>query len=199
MGRKKFNMDPKKVGKKNTVAQLEIWFVCCGFRNQDITWGSLSFSGDPVSDWEWLTEEYQRRHCSVPLQRRGPQQNSHRRLSRREVRKKILSTLSLTVFHSCWPISQQPYTWLIKVSNREHIVSLLLYFLLVKLTPILSQTQVIGSTFRPSSQDNDRYSKANICAWLSYSQVTWSIDSQFWNVCVWKQLKISLEWRDHPC
>lgn len=135
MGRKKFNMDPKKVGKKDTVAQLEIWFVCCGLRNQDITWGSLSFSGDPVSDWEWLTEEYQRRHCSVPLQRRGPQQNSHWRLSRREVRKKILSTLSLTVFHSCWPISQQPYTWLIKVSNREHIVSLLLYFLLVKSRP----------------------------------------------------------------
>lgn len=29
MGRKKFNMDPKKVGKKDTVAQLEIcllWF-----------------------------------------------------------------------------------------------------------------------------------------------------------------------------
>lgn len=120
-------------------------------------------------------------------------------ISERGQKEDFIHSLSLTVFHSCWPISQQPYTWLIKVSNREHIVSLLLYFLLVKLTPILSQTQVIGSTFRPSSQDNDRYSKANICAWLSYSQVTWSIDSQFWNVCVWKQLKISLEWRDHPC
>lgn len=80
MGRKKFNMDPKKVGGSS----------CCDVNKYDlwcshVTWDPVSSSGDPVPDWERLAEEHQRWHCSISLQGRGPQQNGHWRLPRREV------------------------------------------------------------------------------------------------------------------
>lgn len=50
----------------------------------------LLYIGDPVSFGEWSSPEHPRGHCTVPLQRRGAQQNSHRGLLRR--------TVSSTVF-----------------------------------------------------------------------------------------------------
>ena len=62
--------------------------------------------------------------------------------------------------------------WLIKASNSERIFSVLLCFLLVKHTPILSQTQLIAPTFRRSSQDHVHCSIVSICLWLSYSFIS---------------------------
>lgn len=93
MGRKKFNMDPKKVGGNNCYHASEVrvfWQVGCNW--------DLIFTGHPVPDWEWLAEEYQWRHCSVPLQRRRPQQNSHWRLPRREVRRNLFLFYHLQCF-----------------------------------------------------------------------------------------------------
>lgn len=62
--------------------------------------------------------------------------------------------------------------WLINTSNSNSIFSVLLCFLLVRHTPIHSQTQFIAPTFRSSSRDDVRYSTASICVWLSYSFIS---------------------------
>lgn len=45
----------------------------------------ISLPGDPLPDWQLAAEKHQRKHCSVSLQGRGPQQNGHWRLPGRKV------------------------------------------------------------------------------------------------------------------
>lgn len=157
--------------------------------------GALSLSsGDPVPDWKRLAEEHQRRHRSIPLQGRRPQQNSHWRLPWREVRIKIVFLFSfLRISHP--PsiiryilIHQHSSMWLIKASKSKRIFSVLLHFLLVKHTPIFSQTQFISSTFRPSCQDIACCSIGS-CLWLSYSFISNCENTTRECVCFWKAIK----------
>lgn len=170
MGRKKFNMDPKKVGGSNVVVLQK-----CDLSYQYVTTGPVSVLGDPIPHWEWLAEKHQRRHCSVPLQGRGPQQNGHRRLPRREVRTKIVAFLFHThsLSYSLSVATTHPPIVVDKSISSQSIFSILLCFPLVQHTPILLH---IDPTFRSSSQDNVQCSKATIWLQLSYSYVTWLRD-----------------------
>lgn len=112
MGRKKFNMDPKKVlwgaglvtrlwgsaqlyHLPGQVAGTEAEPAArAGTSGQGAGWWgqprtpkhpSCTPPGHPVPDRERPAEEHVRGHCSVPVQGRGPQQDSHRRLPGREV------------------------------------------------------------------------------------------------------------------
>lgn len=80
--------------------------------------------------------------------------------------------LTISLSHSLSPFTNTHPCGLIKALNGKCIFSVLLCFLLVRHTPILSQTQFIGPTFRSSSQDDVRYSIASICLWLSYSFIS---------------------------
>lgn len=53
--------------------------------NQKCAFSFFLWTGDPVSAGERSSAEHPRRHCTVSLQRRGAQQNSHRGLLRRTV------------------------------------------------------------------------------------------------------------------
>lgn len=93
MGRKKFNMDPKKVpcsfATKNTSAYNQpLYRSLFQMLSFSITHplSSFSSSGNPVPAGERPPSTNSRRHCPIPLQRRGPQQDRHRRLLRRTVR-----------------------------------------------------------------------------------------------------------------
>lgn len=113
MGRKKFNMDPKKVPCKPPVFiphHLSLQFLTGlerkGFQERSnicletpsfpiippqwrptaVLFFSSSPPGNPVPAGERPPSANPRRHCPVPLQRRGPQQDRHRRLLRRAVR-----------------------------------------------------------------------------------------------------------------
>lgn len=120
MGRKKFNMDPKKVlhihmlsfktisahsipvalkgmtfranmNQRSTVYHVTLSFsiIPPRFKQNSHPVFSSSSPGNPVSAGERPPSANPRRHCPVPLQRRGPQQNRHRRLLRRAVRQSI--------------------------------------------------------------------------------------------------------------
>lgn len=96
MGRKKFNMDPKKVT------------ICCGW---SLIWESRirlahrlsGASGDPVPAGERPPPEHAGGHRAVPLQRRGAQQDRHRGLLRRTVRA-LFRWLSLPPRCACTPM-----------------------------------------------------------------------------------------------
>lgn len=82
MGRKKFNMDPKKVSLTFTMRNIQnpsFWLISLW------RW-TVSFSaGHRVSGGEWAAQAHSRGYCSVPLQRRRAQQDCHRRLPWRKV------------------------------------------------------------------------------------------------------------------
>lgn len=151
MGRKKFNMDPKKVGDRTSDLV---------FHEQLLTLCPVSAIGDPVHDREWLAEEYQWRHRAVPPQGRGPQQNGHWRLPWREV-----TMLFFPLIFSVESYAIHPCGWY-SVTLPEHI-----FHSSLQDTPILSQRPFIIPTLRPSSQEVTRCSKAHIWFWWSYSSV----------------------------
>lgn len=138
---------------------------------QDVTWGAVSFSGDPVPNREWLAKEYQRRHCSIPLQGRGPQQNSHWWLPWREVRIKIDFFLYLTSSLS-YSLSSFTSTYVVEKqkSNSERIFSVLLRFRFVWHTPILSQTQLlVPHSDRPVKKMSVAQYSPSVCDYLTHS------------------------------
>lgn len=97
MGRKKFNMDPKKV----RFLQVHNWEYSESFILPYLCGDGLVFfsAGHRVSGGEWATQAHSRRYCSVPLQRRRAQQDCHWRLPWRKVHApKIYSESFLLLF-----------------------------------------------------------------------------------------------------
>lgn len=81
MGRKKFNMDPKKVPLFFVVLRLTFTFI---FPFPLYT-EYLPLAGHPVLGGERAGQTHGRGHRSVPVQGRRPQQDCHRRLPGGEV------------------------------------------------------------------------------------------------------------------
>lgn len=95
MGRKKFNMDPKKVRGDPQLWSLNLNHSLKLSKIPICTALALSLkTGNPVSFGEWSSPEHPRGHCTVPLQRRRAQQNSHRGLFRGTVSSPVFSLFS---------------------------------------------------------------------------------------------------------
>lgn len=107
MGRKKFNMDPKKVPLFFVVLRLTFTFI---FPFPLYT-EYLPLAGHPVLGGERAGQTHGRGHRSVPVQGRRPQQDCHRRLPGGEVphadnfiRLSLLTHQSHIFFFSSCPI-----------------------------------------------------------------------------------------------
>lgn len=103
MGRKKFNMDPKKV--RADPRALEFKFKIPRTHSSAIQINRVKYlfclfiylffeTGNPVSFGERSSPEHPGGHCTVPLQRRRAQQNSHRGLLRGTVSCPVFSLFS---------------------------------------------------------------------------------------------------------